>query len=299
MRRLQWDIDDDGNEPHSRSLHCYKRLARSNPRLEDLLWNGKFSGKKTILDLEDFAGLVQLEFLMLINWDGSGGRLTGILRAIASTLTKLTLKHVVGYKDGVFISTGHDGSSEDTEGNKNAGNANRGRGSGQEAVVTTTLCMPVLRDLVLGNTESVEWLVSCCPSLELLDVKKHDEEHEKELDFVRIARGIQEISRCRTLRNLYVSYILASRDVLRLIESCPPSKPGLQHLSLNLQGLEVDVVSGILLHSPASKILNLSIQRCRTSCSLRVLQLLSGCLQHLETLSLTIYVNYGNDLVAA
>ncbi|KAF9155929.1 hypothetical protein BG015_007960 [Linnemannia schmuckeri] len=232
MRRFQWDIDDNGSESHSRSLHCYKRLVRSNSRLKDLLWNGKFCGNMTTLDLEDFAGLIQLESLILISWDGSGGRLAGALRAVASTPTNLTLKDVAGYKGGVFVTTGHDGSSMDTEGNKNDGKANSGRGSGQGAVVTTTLCMPVLRDLVLDNTE----------------------------------------------------------------RSCPPLKPGLQQLSLNLQELGVDVVSGILLHASTLKTLGLSIQHCYTSCSPRVLQLLGGCSQHLESLSLTIYLNYGNDL---
>lgn len=297
MRTLPCDYHGDGGDDktRSRSLNRYKTLVRSNPRLKSLLWNGLLFSDKSALDLVDLAGLTRLESLTLKCWDGSGGRLASALGAVARTLTGLTLQRVDGYERGVVIAMDHNESSKDTDDDMDAGSADNGGGSGQGTLAKmTTLCLPVLRDLVLDTTGGVEWLVGCCPSLELLNIIDHGED----LDTNRIAQGIRETA-CHQLQILHVSHTLTSREVLPLIWSCPPSSPGLQNLLLNVEGLEADVVSGILVHAPTLKTLDLSIQRCYTSCLPRILQLLGGCPQRLESLSLTIYKNYGNDLVAA
>ncbi|KAF9090716.1 hypothetical protein BGX29_011331 [Mortierella sp. GBA35] len=76
------------------SLAAQRELVRRNPRLKYLEWTGPSDEGKEPLEPQDFARLVDLEFLSLSKWDGSGGRFTDVLQTVAGSLKALAIASI-------------------------------------------------------------------------------------------------------------------------------------------------------------------------------------------------------------
>ncbi|KAG0199893.1 hypothetical protein BGX33_011325 [Mortierella sp. NVP41] len=88
--------------PHM-TLAEQRRLVMANKDLRDLYWYGP--NKIELLEPEDFVRLRSLAVLTILHWDGSGGRVGTILRAVAGTLRELNMHIVNGIQFSDYTQT--------------------------------------------------------------------------------------------------------------------------------------------------------------------------------------------------
>ncbi|KAF9092314.1 hypothetical protein BGX23_004400, partial [Mortierella sp. AD031] len=104
LTRLQiFGSSSDSTEVAS-LLEVQQGLVRNNPRLKYLGWAGPrdgYCGER--MESQDFAHLIDLEFLSLSRWDGSYGRFADVLQTVAGSLKALDIYRISGVEDGDLV----------------------------------------------------------------------------------------------------------------------------------------------------------------------------------------------------
>ncbi|KAG0293851.1 hypothetical protein BGZ96_002235, partial [Linnemannia gamsii] len=256
QRFLDYEDDGDGtrggNVPNM-SLQVQKQLVRRNPGLEVMNWEGQVSSDGVSpsdrLDVEDYTKLTNLQDLRLVRWDGSGGALVQVLKAIARTLEELEIIDVVGFEEHDLVVTpaAATKSAEESEG--------LGKGKGFLVLPSlTTLrvpCDPNITDMV--------YLAGCCPNLQELEL----EVLVDEFDLTRLASTLK--THCGELHTLAIH---DNRDENKpglsfgtLIRGCcdfsslsASNSGGLVKIELSAMAYDAidrDVIASILTHKAA------------------------------------------------
>ncbi|KAG9072967.1 hypothetical protein KI688_000748 [Linnemannia hyalina] len=216
-----------------------KQLLRANPRLKVLGWEGD-EPWFVPLDVEDLAGFTHLERLSLDGWDCSGGRLGQVLRLLAGTLRKLSIKSLEGLRPEELLQqtpTPHSQSQQDSSDRDGALVLDH-----LDSLTVDKFSEPI--DLYLYE------LVKHCPSLTSLQLCLDD----TTLDTTLLANCLQ--TNCPNLNSLCLPLPLQARHIKALVRHS--SRNGLRRLRFCVHGPEHGLVSAIITHAPTLESLCIS-----------------------------------------
>ncbi|KAF9087196.1 hypothetical protein BGX29_000963 [Mortierella sp. GBA35] len=162
-----------------------RRLVMANKDLRDLYWYGP--NKIELLEPEDFVRLRSLAVLTILHWDGSGGRVSTILRAVAGTLRELNMHIVNGIQFSDVSAPSLQGIDDDVVGN--------GRGD-QVQNHPGPLVLPFLETFTMhhhhGSPGVIE-LLDCCPNLKSLQIISNLSEGFRRIYGPRVKDGRLEV----------------------------------------------------------------------------------------------------------
>ncbi|KAF9996038.1 hypothetical protein BGZ79_010236 [Entomortierella chlamydospora] len=96
-------------------LQCQMDLVRANHGLKALYWHGPAQKERAPLPVKSLTGFRNMQYLRLLAWDGSDGRLAKVLRSVAETVTKVGLYSIMGVKPGDFLFEEEDGDDDNED----------------------------------------------------------------------------------------------------------------------------------------------------------------------------------------
>lgn len=234
--------DDNEYRRADEAAGSVKQLLRANPRLKVLNWEGDESWFVP-LDVEDFARFRNLERLSLDKWDCSGGRLGQVLRLLAGTLRKLSIKSLDGLRPEELLQqtpTPPPPQSQTQLDRSDKDNA---------------LVLAQLDSLAVGKfSEPIDLylyeLVKHSPNLTSLELCLDD----TTLDTTLLANCLQ--TNCPYLHAVSLPLPLQARHIKALVRHC--SRIGLRRLRFCVHGPEHDLVSAVIMHAPTLESLHIS-----------------------------------------
>ncbi|KAF9899297.1 hypothetical protein EC991_009154 [Linnemannia zychae] len=239
---------------HSRTSHgngvdivTQNDLVAANRDLKRLYWHGP--SKLVPLYVKSLTQLRRIDDLMLLCWQGHDGRLAEVLRAVATTVTRLGLFSIHGVAVGDLMVDSGNGIKEQ-------------------------LLLPHVAKLAyrINHDESkgLEELTRCCPNLKKLYIIP-----ERKYDMERLTRNMQEC--CCKLEALTIKYAeLDNRDLVALLYGCG-SGPGLARLRMYVGDLSNALTNAILAHSATLQSIKLRVYTYSALNMKNLLRILMEC----------------------
>ncbi|KAF9906049.1 hypothetical protein EC991_001057, partial [Linnemannia zychae] len=226
------DVNSDRAQQNTNhSILTEQQLLRSNPLLKKLHWSSVGDSAPAMLNPENFAGLKNLENLLLDFWSCPNGRLARALKNVSGTLRRLQIESVFDVKPEDFSAALlQDGQHH---------SYHIGLDSAKPGLSMDRLEW-LKWSLGKGSADSFIELVKCCPNLKAIEFSPNED-----LGLDRLAENLR--SYCPQLETLNLGIFLWSPSLQSLLFRCSAS--GLRSLRIATQQPKDDLILGILYHA--------------------------------------------------